>query len=229
MTSYHVSGYLNDYFFCSQFPRSNTKLHSESQVERHLALALRGLEATQHQVRALVSLVKDQSQQIKRLEQVTRNYAPYIWKIPDFQTVYDRAVTAKQEVILSEPFYLSKNGYKLRIKMMPNGGSSANLDLNNNVKGRFLSVYIKVIPGEYDSVLPWPFKEKLCIALIDQEAIQGKRVNVSSVVNFETCQWPRPEKESDTGLGFADFVQQSVLQTRSYLKNNTIFIMVSKA
>ena len=160
---------------------------------------------------------------------MTRNYAPYIWKIPDFQTVYDRAVTGEQEVILSEPFYLSKNGYKLRIKMMPDGGSSANLDLNNDVKGRFLSVYIKIIPGEYDSVLAWPFKEKVCIALIDQEAIQGKRVNVSRVVNFETCQWPRPVKESDTGLGFADFVQQSVLQTRSYLKNNTIFIMVSKA
>lgn len=204
-------------------------MHSESQVERHLALALRGLEATQHQVRALVSLVKDQSQQIKRLEQVTRNYAPYIWKIPDFQAVYNRAATGEQEVILSEPFYLSKNGYKLRIKLMPDGGSSVDLDANNNVKGRFLSVYIKVIPGEYDSVLPWPFKEKVCIALIDQEASQGKRVNVSHVVNFAAYQWPRPVKEPDAGLGFGDFVQQSVLQTRSYLKNNTIFIMVSKA
>ena len=161
---------------------------------------------------------------------MTRNYAPYIWKITGFQAVHNRAVTGEQEVILSEPFYLSKNGYKLRIKLMPNGGSSTDLDVNNNAKGRFLSVYIKVIPGEYDSVLPWPFKEKICVALIDQEASQGKRVNISRVVNFEAFQgYHRPLSEPENGLGFPDFVHQSVLKTQSYLKNNTIFIMVSEA
>ncbi|KAJ7353880.1 TNF receptor-associated factor 4 [Desmophyllum pertusum] len=56
------------------FPRSNAKSHSESQVKSHLNLALRGLETTQdglettqHQVRALVSLVQEQSQEMGRL------------------------------------------------------------------------------------------------------------------------------------------------------------------
>ncbi|KAJ7353885.1 TNF receptor-associated factor 4 [Desmophyllum pertusum] len=152
------------------FPRSNAKSHSESQVKIHLNLALRGLETTQHQVRALVSLVEDQSQEMGRLmskvkeqsEQIERmNYAPFVWKIPNFQAVYDKAVAGEEEVILSEPFYLSKNGYKLRIKMMPNGGSTLNPAAHQIYKGNCLSFYIKVVPGEYDSVLQWPFTEKL--------------------------------------------------------------------
>ena len=50
-----------------QFPRTRGKFHSESQVERHLNLALRGLVATQYQVKDLVSVVNEQSQQIEKL------------------------------------------------------------------------------------------------------------------------------------------------------------------
>ena len=55
-----------DLFLCLQFPRSGTKYHSQTQIESHLNLALRGLEATQHQVHELVTVVKEQSQQIER-------------------------------------------------------------------------------------------------------------------------------------------------------------------
>ena len=58
-----------DLFFCSQFPRSDAKSHSQTQIESHLNLALCGLEATQHQVHELVTVVKDQSQQMGRLSE----------------------------------------------------------------------------------------------------------------------------------------------------------------
>lgn len=157
---------------------------------------------------------------------MTNNYAPYIWKITDFQAVYDKAVTGEQETILSEPFYLFKNGYKLRIKMFANGGSAIP-DLSKKFRGN-LSVFVKLIPGEYDSVLAWPFTEKLRITLIDQDPRWSNRANIEKVVDFKVREWPRPLKESDLGMGFADFVHHSVLQSRSYLKNNTIFIMVSR-
>ena len=56
-----------DLFLCLQFPRSDAKSHSQTHIESHLNLALRGLEATQHQVHELVTVVKDQSQQIERM------------------------------------------------------------------------------------------------------------------------------------------------------------------
>ena len=55
-----------DLFLCLQFPKSDAKSHSQTHIESHLNLALRGLEATQHQVHELITVVKDQSQQIKR-------------------------------------------------------------------------------------------------------------------------------------------------------------------
>ena len=58
-----------DLLLCFQFPRSDTKSHSQTQVESHLNLALRGLEATQHQVHELVTVVKNQSERIERLVQ----------------------------------------------------------------------------------------------------------------------------------------------------------------
>jgi len=58
-----------DLFLCLQFPRSDAKSHSQTQIESHLKLALHGLEATQHQVQELVTVVKDQSRQIERQSQ----------------------------------------------------------------------------------------------------------------------------------------------------------------
>jgi len=58
-----------DLFLCLQFPRSAAKSHSQTQIESHLSLALRGLEATQYQVHELVTVVKEQSQQIERQSQ----------------------------------------------------------------------------------------------------------------------------------------------------------------
>ena len=175
-----------------------------------------------------VSKIKEQSQHIDRLENACENYAPFVWKIPNFQAVYDRAVTGEQEVILSEPFYLFKNGYKLKIKMMPNGGSTSDPIAHSLLKGKFLSLFIKVVPGEYDAILPWPFTEKIRVTLIDQYTRKDMRENISLVIDFSKDEWPRPLIEKDDGFGFREFVDQNVLRSRAYVKNNTIFIMASK-
>lgn len=67
----------------------------------------------------------------------------------------------EKEVVLSELFYLFKNGYKLRIKMMFNGGNIVDFVVYKELKGRFLFFYIKVIFGEYDFILLWFFMEKV--------------------------------------------------------------------
>lgn len=244
-----------------------------------MELALRGLETTHNQVRALASLVKEHSQkieklekeickvneqsqqiekleedvskvkehsqeierlkrdisqvkehtqQVERLEKITENYAPFVWKIPNFQTVYEKAVRGEQEVVLSEPFYLFKNGYRLRMKLMPNGGNTLDPVAHKKCNGRFLSLYIKVIPGEYDSILPWPFKEKVRVTLIDQYVRKDMRGNISRVIDFSHFACLPPPVEKDVGYGFPDFVSQDVLQSRSYVKANTIFVMASR-
>ena len=251
----------------------------ETHVERHLDLALRGLETSHNQLRALAGLVREQSQKIEKLEKemskvneqsqqieelqedvskvkehsqeieilkkdislvkehtqqeeklekMTENYAPFVWKIPNFQAVHEKAVAGEQEVVLSESFYLFKNGYKLRMKMMPNGGNTLDPVAHKECKGRFLSLYIKLIPGEYDSILPWPFTEKVRVTLIDQYVRKDMRENISLVIDFSDHAYFRPPVENDVGYGFPDFVSQDILRSRSYVKTNTIFLMASR-
>ena len=229
-----------------QFPRSNAKSHSQTQVECHLNLALRGLEASQLQVNEVVSLVKDQSQQIERLiskdkeqsqqieqmkaklqeqsrqierhEQIIEICSPsFEWKIPNFQ--WKRASTAGEKSRFSEMFYLFKSGYRYSLKM------EVRLYVH-----RGLSLYIKVVPGEFDGLLSWPCKEKVCVTLIDQDPCQNNRVNISGVVDFEKGGKPcsKPDTENTHDYRFVLFLDRGTLHTRSYIKNDTIFIMAHK-
>ena len=228
-----------------QFPRSNTKSHLESNVEFHLNIALLGLEATRHRVRALVGMVKDRSKKIEGLEKgvskdsdrsqpiAKRKGATecslFVWTITNFQAVYERACSGKQEVILSEPFYLIKNGYRYQIKMMPNGGAAASdLVADNSYKGLWLSLFVKVVPGEFDSLLSWPCKEKIRLTIIDQNRSQDKKKNISTVIDLSKQECPRPLSGRGEGIGCPEFVSQGVLRNGAYVKNNAIFVMASK-
>ena len=213
----------------TQFPRSNTKAHSETQIEQHLNLALRSLETTQRlvkdqsqqiellmakdkdtsrQIEQLIAKDKDTSQQIEQLmakheetsqkiEQLTAkhkkksqqieqpmakdkdtsqqierlttpvkvqdqhirflNSLPFMWKIDNVKRAYRRAASGIEKII-TDTFYLSSNGYRLRIKFFFNAIQASN---NEFMFGRpSFFIYICVIPGEFDSLLSWPFKEK---------------------------------------------------------------------
>lgn len=110
---------------------------------------------------------------------------------------------------------------------MPNGGSSM-ATLSKIFKGKYLSLYIIVVPGKYDGMLPWPMAEEIRVTLIDQYPRQDAKKNISKVIDFKNDQRPRPQTESNIGLGFGNFVHQNTLHTQSYLNDNTMYIMVSK-
>ena len=52
--------------------------------------------------------------------------------------------------LVSVPFYTSRNGYRMQASLF--------LDGNGNGEGSHISAYIKLLPGEYDAILRWPFK-----------------------------------------------------------------------
>ena len=49
----------------------------------------------------------------------------------------------------STPFYSGPQGYKMRLKVYANG--------NGDGAGTHVSVYVRIIPGEYDDTLTWPY------------------------------------------------------------------------
>lgn len=76
-----------------------------------------------------------------------------IWKIRDYQRRKQEALAAKTLSLYSQPFYTGYFGYKMCARVYLNGDGMG--------KGSHLSLFFVVMRGEYDALLPWPFKQKV--------------------------------------------------------------------
>ena len=127
-----------------------------------------------------MSTVQDQSQQIERRELIDQGLpTPFEWKIPDIQGFYLKAQSGPQNLV-SEPFYLSRRGYKYLLQI-------------EVASACFLRLSIKVVPGEFDGLLSWPCKEKVRVTVNGLNKLSGIEKNRSNVVfDFGSEPWPRP-------------------------------------
>ncbi|XP_029467934.1 TNF receptor-associated factor 2-like isoform X2 [Rhinatrema bivittatum] len=77
----------------------------------------------------------------------------FIWKIPNFHMRRQEAICGTTEYLESTAFYTHLYGYKMALQVYLNG------DLN--AKGTHISVHLKLLKGEFDVLLKWPFKEQI--------------------------------------------------------------------
>ena len=148
----------------------------------------------------------------------------FIWKINEFNELLRQEKTGEKHCIESVPFYTDRTesyGYKLKVRSHLNGSWFG--------KNTHLSVYIIVMQGEYDAILPWPFRKKVKFTLIDQQDDSVKRENFT--MQLITGDYPedfaRPtQKESSKGLGFAEFISHEELHSRRYLVDDTLFLQI---
>ena len=108
-----------------------------------------------------VSMVKkDLEEKIDSLNthlRVTEESRIFTWKITSFAIKLRQAKNKVKREVVSDPFYM--HGYKFKLSLFPNG-----IGTRQNTR---LSIYIAVMKGEYDAMLPWPFKKKVTFTLID--------------------------------------------------------------
>ena len=77
--------------------------------------------------------------------------------------------------------------------------------------------------GEYDALLPWPFKQRVTLMLVDQsehgqhiaKLFQSAVVDPTHVA-FESCLRPSLQMEMNVATGFPEFVPSSILEDPSY-------------
>ena len=189
------------------------ELHMQANLQLHLDL--------------MCSLVHKQESHIKRLNgQLERAQTSYngvlVWKI---RGLVEKMAEAKKSgsalELISMPFYTSQCGYKLQASLFVNGNGAG--------EDTHMSVYIKILPGEYDGILRWPFKHTVSFTLLDQAAERKNAINV--VESFlPDPSWPnfqRPSQEPDQlGFGFPKFVSHEMLGTRNYVKDDAMFIKI---
>jgi len=238
-----------DLFLCLQFPRSGAKSHSQTQIESHLHLAVRGFEAAQHHIKELVTVVRDQSQQIERLmskdkeqslqierqsQQIDRLYkeqskqitvskinqvlsTPFEWTIPNFEALFLTS-DSEQQILVCKPFSLFECGYRFLLEIV----------IARPLSQNFLRVFIKVVPGEFDELLPWPCKERVRVTLVNQDLPPDNRKNISHVIDFEMGKKPSSRPHCDDDHKYRPSLGLSKHELHSYIKNDTILIRVNR-
>ena len=141
----------------------------------------------------------------------------FVWKIENFSEILRKAKTGEKKMIASAPFYTENYGYKLKLVMFPNGSGPGN--------NTYIAVWIVVMKGEYDAILPWPFNKNVKFTVIDQQEHPGKRENF-------TRQWfadkapsfQRPTEEENAGRGINQFISHEKLNSKPYIVDDTLFL-----
>ncbi|KAM3838100.1 TNF receptor-associated factor 3 [Diretmus argenteus] len=141
-----------------------------------------------------------------------------IWKIRDYKRRKQEAVVSKTLSLYSQPFYTGYFGYKMCARVYLNGDGMG--------KGTHLSLFFVVMRGEYDALLPWPFKQKVTLMLMDQGPSR-KHLGDAFKPDPNSSSFRRPGAEMNIASGCPLFVSQSVLENGSYIKDDTIFIKVT--
>ena len=91
----------------------------------------------------------------------TANYeGVLLWKIKDFARRKRDADSGKTLSLYSQPFYTSRYGYKMCARIYLNGDGMG--------KGTHVSLFFVVMRGDYDALLPWPFRQKVsCLSSME--------------------------------------------------------------
>lgn len=200
-----------------KFQRRDSQAHLDAMKDTHLHLACKGLVT-------MSKIIEEQAEKIKHLEgKLDRfQYSPFVWKISNFALVMAAAQKNERRVIVSDPFYSCKNGYKFCLELYPDGYHVENNILEEKID--FMSIYLRVLVGEYDGLLIWPFQDSAVFTLLDQNELVGKRRHIKQQI---TDGLPRPSETEEPACGVWQFVFHKDLFSRSYIKDDTIFIKVA--
>ena len=145
--------------------------------------------------------------------QATSYDGHYIWKIPDISRRRRDALLGKTVSLYSAPFYTSRFGYRLCLRVYLDGDGSG--------KGRYISYFLTIMKGEYDALLEWPFQHMVTMTLVNQKGnnniVQSFRPNPTST------SFHRPQSDMNVASGCPKFAPLSILDYPEFVVDDVAF------
>ncbi|XP_023686168.2 TNF receptor-associated factor 5 [Paramormyrops kingsleyae] len=165
-----------------------------------------------------VDQLRRNEERFHELESTSYN-GKLIWKIRDYQKK-KKETAAEGRALFSSPFYTSRSGYKLSARAYLNGDGSG--------RGTHLSLYVVLMRGDFDALLPWPFQQSVALTVMDQS---GSRKDVTTVFKPDpnSSSFHRPTSDMNVATGFPSFVSHAELEATKdavFVKDETLFIKV---
>ncbi|XP_049899692.1 TNF receptor-associated factor 5 isoform X2 [Epinephelus moara] len=145
-----------------------------------------------------------------------------IWKIEDVRKRREAEVKGQPPCLSSVPFHTGRCGYKMAAKVYLNGDGEG--------RGTHLSLYVVLMPGDFDALLPWPFRQTVSLSVLDQSGAANHRsLSFRPDPASKSFQRPAADSVSNVAVGFSSFIPLDKLETpqnASYVKEDTLFVKV---
>ena len=137
-----------------------------------------------------------------------------LWTISNLQEKMEKAISKEKRSLDSQPFYTTRCGYKMRLRIFLNGEGDG--------EGSHLSAFLVIMKGNYDYAMAWPFNKMITIQLLNQQG--DKHITRSCRPDSCSSSFIKPVKDMNTPSGFPKFAALTVLNTPQYVVNNAILI-----
>ncbi|XP_060083710.1 TNF receptor-associated factor 3-like [Ylistrum balloti] len=152
-----------------------------------------------------------------QIQETTSFNGVLLWKIRDYTRRKQEAKNGRTLSLFSQPFYTSQFGYKMCARVYLNGDGMG--------KGTHMSLFFVVMRGDFDNLLPWPFQQKVTMVLMDQDT-GTNRLSDTFRPDENSNSFRKPQTEMNIASGCPVFVSHTMLETKTYLQEDTIFIKI---
>ena len=187
--------------------------HLQSEMATKMQLLIDAVVRTETTIQQLQEGFGEMALMVQTL-QVTSYSGTFIWKIPEVQRRRGEARSGRTVSLYSAPFYTSRHGYKMCLRLYMDGDGSR--------KGTHLSFFLTLMRGEYDALLTWPFRQTVTLMLLDQDKQKDIFQSFRPVPSSSSFQ--RPVNEMNVASGCPKFAPLSILENPSYVKDDTMFL-----
>ncbi|XP_012691449.2 TNF receptor-associated factor 5 isoform X2 [Clupea harengus] len=138
-----------------------------------------------------------------------------IWKVREYRRRKESGAP-----LSATPFYTSRSGYKLSARVYLGGDGPG--------RGTHLSLYLMLMRGDFDSLLPWPFHQPVVLSVLDQSGGRN-HLTMGFTPDPDNDSFYRPRSEANKAAGYQLFVSHANLETPKnavYVRDDTLFIKV---
>ncbi|KAI3378311.1 hypothetical protein SNEBB_007157 [Seison nebaliae] len=210
--------------------RSQMAKHMKESPGQHLSMACKTVVAQKKMMEEQRVLIEEHrlafDEMTKKVATMDKLFgSQFIWKIDDYEQKFQEAKSGKRSTIFSPPFLTSRHGYKLAL--------SASLFGDGKAKGKYMSLFVCICRGDYDSLLTWPFSYRITFTLIDQSEDPASRRNMPYSIKPNICRenqpfLGRPTGERNASFGAQKFIDlDTVRMSNDYVRDDIIYVRVT--
>lgn len=182
--------------------------------QKYQQIATQSIESAHEAIRSLKFAIKSLTDIILVLK--NRNDTPILNQGEAFTfklTQFALKINTNNE-FCSHPFYTSHRGYNMTIITNLRGGDGCDI-----------SVYVRMLQGEHDKELEWPFIGRVTFELLNQLADRKHHVKIINVGKDDDMQVSK-------GMGVTQFISHALLEYdpaehTQYLKDDTLYFRIT--